>query len=201
MLIKSISHSNNFPYISPLISAIGLGLVASGFKGLKQYWQELLILFFLGVPQVTLLSLIDISALTAKFAAFVLWYLGFKVSLQGVNINLPGGGVEVFSGCSGMESILHLWGLAVLFLVMFPTKGSKRILVPIVAVLLAFLINGVRVVLMALLAVSSNQQAFKYWHKGDGSLIFSMISVLLFGLFCLFMLRVDTGENEDSVEL
>ena len=200
VLLKSTSYSDNLPYVSPLISAVGLGLVASGFKGLKQYWQELLVLFFLGVPHITLYSLIDISPLTAKFAAFVLWYLGFDVSLKGLNITLPGGGVEVYSACSGMESILHLWGLAVLFLVMFPINGRPKILLPVVAALLAFVVNGVRVVLMAVLAASNNEEAFQYWHKGDGSLIFSMISVLIFGLFCLFLLQLDEAKNQDSVK-
>ncbi len=199
ILSKSTSFSENFPYVSPFISAVGLGLIASGFKGLKQYWQELLILFFLGVPKVTLLWLIDISPLTAKFAAFVLWYSGFEVSRQGLNITLPTGTVEVYPGCSGMEAIIHLCGLAVLFLVMVSTDWSKKIIVPGVAILIAFVVNGIRVALMAVLAAPSTQKAFEYWHKGDGSLIFSLISVSIFGLFCLFLLRQNEPSNQDSI--
>lgn len=201
ILIKSTSFSENFPYVSPFISAIGLGLLASGFKGLKQYWQELLLLFFLGVPKITLLWLIDISLLTAKFAAFVLWYSGFEVSRQGLNITLPTGTVEVYPGCSGMEAIIHLCGFAVLFLVMFPTDWGKKIIVPVIAILIGFVVNGVRVALMAVLAAPATQKAFEYWHKGDGSLIFSLVSVSIFGLFCLFLLRLDEPGNQDSVKL
>ncbi len=201
VLVKNTTLGINFLYVSPLISAIGISLLASGFKGLKQYRSELIVLFFLGVPHVTIYWLIDLSEITAKLAAFALWYLGFEVSRTGVNIILPMGGLEVYQGCSGMKNILELWGLAVLVLVMFPTDWRKRILVPAMAIFIAFVVNGVRVILMGVLVASSNQTGFEYWHTGDGSLIFSMVSVLIFGLFCFFGLRLDEDKtkNKDSV--
>lgn len=202
VLLKSIFVSGYDPFlrISPLISALGVALLASGFKGLKQYWRELLIFCFL-VPSPGALSLlIDISTFTAQFATAVLWYLGFEVARQGVFVNLPTGSIEVYPGCSGIESMIHMLALAVLFLVIFPTDRREKILVPIVAVFIAFVVNGFRVALMTVLAASSNPQALYYWHKGDGSLIFSTISVLLLGIYCLFLLRQSNTENDDSVE-
>lgn len=192
---------SHFIRLSPFISAVGLALLASGFKGFKQYWQELFVLFFLGVPNVILSSLIDISTFTAQFAAFILWYLGFEVSRHEVEVTLPTGGIEVFSGCSGLEGMLHLLGLAILYLVMFPTRWTKKVLVLVVAVSLAFIINGFRVALMAVLSVSSDLEAFEYWHTGNGSALFSMISVLLFGLFCLFLMRQDESGDRDTETL
>lgn len=191
VLAKSTKIGINFLYVSPLISSIGISLLASGFKGLKQYRSELIVLFFLGVPYVTIYWLIDLSEITAKIAAFVLWYLGFEVSRQGVNIILPTGGLEVYQGCSGMKNILELLGLAVLLLVMLPTDWRKKFIVPVVAIFIGFVVNAVRVVLMAVLVAYSNDAEFEYWHLGDGSLIFSTISVLIFGLFCFFVLRID----------
>ena len=200
VLLKSTSPFGNFLLLSPFISVLGLSLIASGFRGLKQYWQQLLVLSFLGVPQVTLLWMVDISAFTARFAAFVLWYLGLKVSFQGVHVTLPTGGVEVYPGCSGIENITYMSGLAVLFLVMFPTHWSQKILVPVVAIVIGFVVNGVRIALMTYLIASDNLKAFAYWHTGDGSLIFSMVAVLIFGLFCLLLLQLDAPGNEDSLE-
>ncbi|AFY76746.1 MAG: cyanoexosortase A [Hydrococcus sp. C42_A2020_068] len=200
VLLKSTSLTgSHFIRLSPFLSAVGLALLASGFKGLKQYWQELTVLFFLGVPQVILSSLsIDTSLITAQFAAFILWYLGFEVSRQGVYINLPGGGVEVYPGCSGLENMAHLLGLAILFLAMFPMNWGQKILAPIVAVTLAFLVNGFRVAFMTVLAASSQLETFEYWHKGGGSLVFSLIAVLLFGLFCLFSIRQQEPVERDT---
>ncbi len=202
VLLKSISVSGYEPFlrVSPLISALGVALLASDFKGLKQYWRELLILCFLAPSPGALSLLIDMSTFTAQFANAVLWYLGLEVSRQGVYIFLPTGNIEVYPGCSGIESMLHLLGLAVLFLLMVPTNWLEKILVPVVAVFVAFVVNGARVALMAVLAASSKPQALDYWHKGDGSVLFSMISVLILGLFCLFLIRRDNPENHDSVE-
>ena len=201
VLLKSTSPGLSFIYISPLISAVGISLLASGFKGLKQYRSELIVLFFLGVPHVTLFRLIDISEFTARFAAFVLWYLGFEVSRTGVNILLTAGGLEVYQGCSGLKNIIELWGLAVVLLVMFPTNWLKQSLVLVMATFIGFVVNGIRVVVMGVLVASLNKTAFEYWHIGDGSLIFSMISILIFGLFCFVMLRLDeeNSENQHSV--
>lgn len=203
VLIKGmhLSSHDSFLRISPFISGLGLGLVASGVKGLKQYWQELLLLGFIAIAQGWLFLFIDLSILTAQFAAFVLWFLGFEVTRQGVLVSLPAGAIEVYSGCSGLSLIFQLLGFALFFLMMFPTNLSKKILVPVVAVLVGFIVNGVRVALMAVLVALSQQEAFEYWHQGDGSLIFSMIGVLLFGLLCHFLLLQSASEKQDTVEL
>ncbi|MGA9380655.1 MAG: cyanoexosortase A [Phormidium sp.] len=200
VLIKSISIFGYDPFlrIFPIISGLGMALIASGFPGLKQYWRELLVLCFIAPSPGALSILIDISLLTAKFATAVLWYAGFEVSRQGVYVAVPTGVVEVYSGCSGIETMLQLLGLALVFLVMFPTKKSAKIIVPVVAVCIAFVVNGIRVALLAVLSAPSSKQAFEYWHKGDGSLVFSTIAVLIFGLFCLFLLRQNQSDDDPN---
>ncbi|MBW4633264.1 MAG: cyanoexosortase A [Iphinoe sp. HA4291-MV1] len=202
LLIKSISLTSFgvFLYFYPVIFAIGLALVASGFKGLKQYKGELFILFFLSVPKLLPSSLIDISLLTAKFATLILWYTGFEVTRKGTLIYLPAGSVEVYHGCSGMELIFQLLGLALLFLLMFPQTWKQKILISFVAATLAFIVNGLRVALMAVLVAQGQMGVFDYWHDGDGSLVFSLIAVLLFGLFCWFSLGQSELRNKDTTE-
>ncbi len=196
-LIKSHSiTAGHFLNISPLFIGIGLALIASGFPGIKQYSQELICLFFIDGSYLLLSSLIDISPITAKFAAFFLWYSGFNVFLIGVNINLPHGGVIVDTGCSGLESITYLLGIAVLVFAMFSITGVKKLLLLLVAVLLGFVVNVLRVCLMAILVESSHPEAFDYWHTGQGSLIFSLFSVLIFGLFCMLILSKSKQKNQ-----
>ncbi|NEO03139.1 MAG: cyanoexosortase A [Moorea sp. SIO3I7] len=190
ILIKSGAHpSEKFLGFSPFISVFGLALLASGFRGLKQYWQELLILFTLGVPKLLLPYLPNITPITAKFSAFLLWYSGANVVLQDSYIILPKGSIEVVPSCSGLNLIIYMLGLAVIVLVMFPTSGSQKIIVPIVAATLGFIVNGIRIAILAHLAAPSSQAAFDYWHSQEGALIFVMISVILFGTYCLFMLQ------------
>ncbi|MFB8796341.1 MAG: cyanoexosortase A [Microcoleus sp.] len=183
---SSISGYDFFIRATPFLSGISLALLASGTKGLKQYWQELLILAYTAIPPGLIGVFVNVALLTAKFSAFILHYLGFEVVRQGVFLVLEKGSVEVYHGCSGVNAILQVLGLALVFLLMFPTTVGQKIVVPIIAVLIGFIVNAARVALMAVLVSLSQPEAFKYWHEGNGSVIFSMIAVFIFGLFCWF---------------
>jgi cyanoexosortase A len=182
ILIKSLSlfwFESFFVKIFALFSFFGVALIASGIKGLKQYWQEFIILL-LSLSDGLLLSLVaakvDVSLLAAKVSNFVLWYLGFSVYRQGVNVILPTGGIEIYPGCSGLNAIL------------FPINISQKVLLPIIAVSLAFIINIFRLILMTLLVANYNHQGFEYWHGESGNQIFSTISILAFGFVCHWIL-------------
>ncbi len=190
-------------FLCPFIAGLGLALLASGVKGLTQYWQELLVILAVHAPLHLLVDRISIlSIYTAKTATAILTYLGYEVHRQGVFIFLPpNGSVEVAAGCSGWESIFPLLKLSVIFLVMFPTKLVAKILVPLAAVLIAFIVNSVRVAIMATLVAYSEPGTFKYWHTGTGSQIFFLISTLLFGAFCYFVSQKTDIDNKQPKEL
>lgn len=194
ILLKSASiyKYDFFIRLAPLLSGVALGLIASGFNGLKQYWQELIILSCMAIPPGVITVFVDLTMLTAKFAYAVLWYFGVDVVRQGVVLKLPTGSVEVNHGCNGAHVIIQLLGLSIVFLIMFTTSLWQKLLIPIVAVLIGFLVNSARVALMAILVAYSDKDAFEYWHQGQGSVIFSMIAVLILGVFCWFtVLRND----------
>lgn len=174
---------NSLLSIAPFIFSVGVSLIASGFFGLKQFKGELLIIFFLGIPRVILQFLLDISPLTAKVSSFFLHYLGFQVFLDGVFIHLPEGTVKVYEGCSGIESVTYVLGLSVICLIMFPIAKKFQIFVPFIAIFVGFMVNTVRVVLMSILVDMGENKAFLYWHEGDGSLVFGLIAVMIFGGF------------------
>lgn len=189
-LVKSQALASVDPFVRvfPFLSMLGLVLMASGIKALKQYWQELVILGSLIIHHGYLSQLYDISKLQAAFASELLWLLGYDVTRQGVNIVFPTGSVEVNPGCSGYSSILQLIQLSIIFLMIFSTQKRFKFLVPIAAVMIGFSVNIIRVAIMAVLSLN-NPIAFKYWHDGDGSLIFSMIAVSLFALLCYFLIQ------------
>ncbi len=188
--------------LPPIMSGFGLALLASGYQGLKQYRKELLILGFLTIRSLLMVLpyKIDISLLTAKLSTAILWYTGFQVSRSGVILNLPTGSVEVYYRCAGTDMIIDLLSLAVLFIFIFNLSLQQKFLVPIVAATLGFIVNGFRVALMAILVAQGDKQAFEYWHQGDGSLIFSMISTLFFGCFCWFLLSRNERENQNTTD-
>lgn len=195
LLLVKLTHilaDDVFLRIVPLLSILGLGLLASGFKGLKQYWQPLVLFGLIAIPWQFIYLFVDLSLLTAKFSSFLLWLLGFQVFRQGVFVSLPTGSIEVYDGCSGLRLIVHLLGIALIILLVFNSSIKHKILLTTIAITIGFIINGVRVALMAVLVALGDPEAFKYWHTGDGSLIFSLVSVLILGLTYAFLVR---GKN------
>jgi cyanoexosortase A len=175
--------------VQPFVSGFGVGLLASGVRGLKQYTQELIALFFLGVPSLIASRWVDISPATASFSRLVLLYTGFDVSGQGVVVKLPTGSIQVVYSCSGIDQMNYLLSLSILCLIMFPLIGwRKQLLVPLVGLILGFLANVIRVSMMAIFA-ASNKEAFKLWHTGTGSYVFAIAAVLLLGLFYRWLLK------------
>lgn len=202
ILLRSlaVSEYESFLRFSPLVSGIGVALLASGFA-LKQYWREFLVLAWMTIPTTALLAQIDISLFTAEFSGSLLWYSGFRVMQEGVMLHMPTGSVEVYPGCSGIQLIWQHLSLGFLFVVLFPIGFIRSLLVPFAGMLIAFTVNSIRVAFMAILVAQEKREAFDYWHLGTGSLIFSMISVTLFGLLCYFLLeQVDRASENDEVQ-
>ena len=201
ILFKSAMVSSKFdPFLrlAPFLSGLGLSLIAVGFHHLKQYWRELVILFFHGIPSVITLPLVGIvTSITARFAYYSLWYVGFNVTRQGNYVALPTGRVFVDGGCSGIEAMNYLLGLSVVCLLMFPTKQNKALVIG-VAMACGFIINAFRVAVMALLVASYRLDWFKYWHEGEGSLVVGMVAVILFGIFYQYMLKRDSKISQTS---
>ena len=202
VLLKSISlfwFEAYFLKVSPLLVALGLGLLASGVKGLKQYWRELLFVLLLCIPEGLFLQTVDklfnVSMLTAKFAVFILWYLGFEASGQGINVVLPKGYVYVETACTGTSTALLLIKFSVLFILTFPTDWLKKILVLLGAVFIAFITSVIRVALMAVFV--SNKEVFDYWHGPQGNQVFTTTSILIFGLLCRGLLQLHESASPD----
>jgi cyanoexosortase A len=179
----------------PFVSGVGVGLLASGWRNLKQYWRPLLILFFLGVPSVLAYHFIDIAPLTARFSTLLLWYAGFDVMAEGTYIALADGRVvQVVYDCSGIDMVNYLLGMSIICLVMFPISGRmKQILVPMAGAFIGFLVNGIRVALMVVLA-KFDQSAFNNWHTGTGSYTFAVLGIAMLGF--LYWLLLNQGEGK-----
>lgn len=173
----------------PLGSAIGLALIASGIRKIGQYKQEFLGFLCLGIPKLISPETFDITHLTAAFSTLLMWYSGFPVQRNGVQIILPpGGGVTVIPECSGLNLMLYMFGVSVVFLMLFPTNRRNAIVFPLVAVALGFFLNAIRIALLAFLSAAANPTAFDYWHSEEGALFFVLLSVGLFGLLCWVLL-------------
>ena len=186
VIIRNLSTTDSSLRLFPLIAGVGVILIASGFKSLKSYGKEIILLgLLLFLRLVTIvLNAFDLPLLTAKVSAFMLWFVGFDVVRQGVVIALPTGRVEVYGACSGVESIVLMLCIAILFFFLISISHWQKVVCIAIAVMLGFMVNAFRVALLAFFVDVQQPKAFEYWHSSDGSLSFAIISVFMFGLFC-----------------
>ena len=204
LLLKSSGYcEESFLLGYPFIAGIALALIAAGFRGLRTYWPELVLLFFSGIPEVLLAKLTDPAPLTAHFASSILWYSGFAITQNGIYLQLPGGSVQVYSGCSGVVAMTQLLGMSVLFLMLLPLpwKWFQKLILPVGAVAIGFIVNALRVSLMAILVSQKQMEAFDYWHAGSGSLVFSVIGTFLLVILLKILIELFTPKLPEQEEL
>ena len=182
--------------ITPVFFAISLALLASGIRGLWQYWQELFFAWFLFFPSDALGLFIEklfgISILTAKFSTYSLYYIGFNVSTHGKKIflHLPNlGKFQAFvqHGCTGIPMMLLMLKLALLLIALFSLPKKQQILIPIASITLGFLLGVIRVCILTL--AIPEPAIFDYWHGDAGSQIFSTLAICVFFIFCYWILQ------------
>jgi cyanoexosortase A len=188
LLIKSahLTRAETFLDFLPLAAAIGVGLLAAGWRSFLHYWRELLILAVPAIWPSLTTRLVNLAPLTAKLSSFLLVITGFPVINHGVYIQHQGYAVEVNDGCSGRMVILQLLHLVLIYLLLFPNRRRYWVGLPIVATMIAFTVNAMRIGLLAILNAPATKTAFNYWHDGEGSVIFSLIAVLLLGAVVYF---------------
>lgn len=180
----------------PLGMGISLALIASGFKGFSQYYQELFFAWFLFFPEGVIGHFIDsivhITILNAKFATFFLYYIGFNVASQGnqVLLSLPKLGefkAIVDYPCAGVPMMLLMLKLALLLVSFASLSKQEKHLIPLFAIALGFFLGVVRVCILTLLI--PNPAQFDYWHGTQGSQIFSTLAITIFAGFCYWILE------------
>ena len=186
---------SNLLTLLPVISAIALSLIASGFKGLSQYKWELFFAWFLFFPDGVIGHLIDrtvqITVLNAKLASYLLYYFGFNVASQGnqVLLALPEGEYKAIVDypCAGVPMILLMLKLALLLISLTSLPSKLKLLIPLFAAVLGFTLGVIRVCILTLLIPHLAQ--FNYWHGSQGDQIFSTIAIAIFAGICYWILE------------
>jgi cyanoexosortase A len=173
----------------PLVAYLGWFLIFIGAAQSKFYLKEFCILAIFGIPKLVPDTAFGLAPVTAKVAAYTLWYLGYPVSSNGVYIQVPNGGVEVVAACSGINLILHMLSISVIFLCVFPTRRSHCIPFAILAILLGFLMNGVRVAILAALSPPQFSAQFHYWHSASGASLFVLLTLVIYGVLYFSFLK------------
>ncbi len=166
----------------PLFAFLGWFLIFVGVAQSRRYLKEFIVLLVFGLPKLVPDTAFGLAPLTAKFSTFVLWYLGYPVSLHGIHIQIPKGGVEVVPACSGINLITHMLSISILFLCVFPPQRFNGFFFSVAAVLLGFLMNGARVSILAVLSPPQFSEQFHYWHSASGASLFVLLTLVIYGV-------------------
>ena len=190
----------------PFIAAISLALISSGTRGLAQFKKEIFFAWFLFFPSGVIGHFIDglikITVLNAKFATYVLYYVGFNVANQGNEVILALPQIGQFRAvvdypCAGVPMILLMLKLSLLLVCFFPLTKAKKFLIPAVSVAIGFTLGVIRVCILTLLIPQPAQ--FEYWHGSNGDQIFSTLAIIIFAVFAYWMIELASSKHQATM--
>jgi cyanoexosortase A len=176
----------------PLLAGMGLALLAAPVGKLRSFLPSLSVLALLPVMRAVdwLTPLGPLSVATAWLTQLMLTLCGFTAAQVGNKVTMPGGGVNVADACAGLSIILQLLLVAVIFALAFPMRHRwQNGLMIVVAPLLAMVVNGMRITLLALINASdlpNRSWWFDLFHKNLGSMLFSGLGMQIFVCFYVY---------------
>ena len=159
---------------------MGVVLLLGGRDGLRAYWLPILFLgFALPISPVLLAATIyPIQLMTTQYAGLILNAIGVASFVQGDQILRPENTFVVIETCSGVRTIVTLSMLTILLIDLFERRGWHAAILIGLAPIVAFLVNGVRVVTLVLNPHSSIHSI----HNLQG------IAMLLVGLTTIYLI-------------
>ena len=139
---------------APALALVATGLVSLylGLPGLRALWLPIgVLLMAVPLPAPLLLAVVfKLQVWTAEVAGFALYLLGIPHLVSGDQILRVSQAFQVIEGCSGMRSIQILTLLTILMADLFQRRGWHAAILIGLAPLLAFGLNGIRVLTLIL---------------------------------------------------
>jgi cyanoexosortase A len=188
ILLRSQMPLGYHPHLSLFVFGIGLALIATGRKHIFNYYKELIALAMLALNPIfhRLLIASNWQVLTAQASTLILNIFRLNATQQGNRVVLPTGRVEVYGYCAGSDLAILLVMIVTLLLLQFPLKKWQAFCCYLSAIALAFVINSLRIALLAFLIAQHNFKSFDYWHGDGGGWIFALLTIAIWGLCCWY---------------
>jgi exosortase len=130
----------------------GVALLLGGKLGIRAFWVPILFMAFALPISPVLLSaaLYPVQLATAQYAGVILNAIGVASFVQGDQILRPENTFIVIETCSGVRTVVTLTMLTVLLIDLFERRGWHAAALIVMAPIVAFLTNGLRVVTLVL---------------------------------------------------
>jgi exosortase/archaeosortase family protein len=180
----------------PLLAGVGLVLLAVPVSKLRPFLPALSLLALLPVLRAveSLMPLGTLSVATAWLTQQMLTLSGYAAEQMGNSIRMKGGGIVVSGACAGLNILLQLLLVAVIFALAFPMRQRwQNGLMFLTAPLLGMVVNGMRITLLAMVVTSSlpnKRWWFEFFHDHWGAMLFSGLGMQLFvWLYVYWMAR------------
>jgi hypothetical protein len=188
ILLRSQMPLGYHPHLSLFVFGIGLALIATGRKLILIFYKELVALGLLALYPIfhRILIVFNWQVLTAQASTLFLNFLRIDATQQANRVVLPTGRVEVYGSCAGSDLTILLVIIVTLLLMQFPLKKWQGFCCYLIAIALAFIINSLRIALLAILIAQHNLKSFDYWHGDEGGWIFALITTAIWGLCCWY---------------
>lgn len=174
---------------SLLVTLAGVVLLLFGRAVLSRLWFPLAYLL-LGLPiwDVVITRLQPSSQiLSAQLATVFLHGIGIPAFREGVRVVLPNVTMEVMRECSGVNQVLAIVAIALPAAYLLLRRGLLRVVLLGLAVMVAYLSNGVRITLVGFLAYHGLSSGdLRGMHIAEGLAVSILGYLLLFG--CLAVL-------------
>lgn len=169
---------------------LGGFITSYGVQAFKEALFPILMLLFM-IPLPDSLYEMVVGALqssSAEAADLIFRMTGVPMLRDGFVMSLPGLSIEVAKECSGIRSGLSLFILSLLYGHLFLESHKNRVLLAILAVLIAVFKNGLRIVTLSLLAVYVDMRIIDSdFHRKGGIPFFAMAFAML--TLVLYLLR------------
>lgn len=188
-LFGRVAGTETVPRAALLLALVGLVLWFAGWRQLMAWWLPLLLAAMtIPLPESVIATMtLPLQQVAAKMGAAMLSWRHIPVLLAGNVIRLPGHTLFVSEACSGLRSLTALLSMAILVGALFLRYPISRFLMVGVAVLLAIVVNGIRIFMTGFLVFFVDPKLGEgFMHLTEGYLLFLVSLAILAGVTWAF---------------
>lgn len=201
-LFGRVAGVETIPRVAFLLGLVGLTIWFAGWRQIVAWWLPFLLMALtIPLPESIIASLtLPLQGVAAKMGAAMLSWRHIPVLLSGNVIRLPGHTLFVSEACSGLRSLTALLSMAILVGALFLKYPISRILMVALAVVLAVVVNGVRIFMTGFLVFFVDPKLGEgFMHLTEGYLLF-LISLAILALLTWGFLKVErrVGGQRDA---
>ena len=183
-----------------LLTWLGAFIFSYGFRSFRTALFPLLFLFWMiPIPESLLERVIFLlQEGTTAIAEVLFHWSSVPVFRQGFVLSLPGLTIEVAKECSGIRSSLALMITAMLASYLFLRRIWKRAVLVALALPLAVIKNGARIVALSVLSIRVNPNFMRGSLHQEGGILFFVLALVLFAPVLLWLERSEAGATEPA---